>query len=81
MLNSILNRCPTGDFGFLLGMEKNRAADLLEEAKIDFSFVEMRLPWAESGVFRVIKQEMVNGSLLLTISLFDILDESGAEDE
>ncbi|MGI5898805.1 MAG: hypothetical protein ACOX8S_02655 [Christensenellales bacterium] len=73
MLSSFFSRCLSGDFAFLLGMEKGRVSSVLEQAGIDFSFFEMQAPGIKSGVLRVVKQEMVNGSLLLTISLFDVL--------
>jgi hypothetical protein len=86
-LGSLEEHGSSGGFDILLGMEKDRAARLLEEAGLTFSFSElqpprrMAQPPGAKGAFRVIKQEMVNGALLLTISLFDMLDESGGEDE
>lgn len=67
------------DAPFLLGMEVFRAEKLLSEAEIKYSLIKATTQWddEENGVFRIIKQEMVEGELLLTISLFGVLREDG----
>ena len=65
-----------------LGMEKSRAEKILSCMHSPFSFEKIETPWdekkeANNGEWRVIRQETVNGTLLLTASLFDVLPEGG----